>query len=136
MTKRGIFNVSWTRCCAPVSEGGFGVRSIRFANASFTYKLSWDIMKGIGPLRNLKEHYFHKDGSVRNFRWASSIWPSIHPHASRLYSSSRWLIGTRSEVDFWSDNWLGYRIIDRIQVPQHIRQTLCCKVGDYFVDGY
>ncbi|KAL8535288.1 hypothetical protein ACS0TY_011058 [Phlomoides rotata] len=32
--------VSWARVCAPLEEGGLGVRSIRHANDSFIYKLA------------------------------------------------------------------------------------------------
>ncbi|KAL8546336.1 hypothetical protein ACS0TY_006159 [Phlomoides rotata] len=29
ITKRGSMRISWAKCCAPVEEGGLGVRSIR-----------------------------------------------------------------------------------------------------------
>lgn len=71
-TKRGSFNVNWTRCCAPINEGGLGVRSIRLANSAFNCKLTWDIMAD-SILTPLRERYFKEDRSIRNFRRASSI---------------------------------------------------------------
>lgn len=58
ITKRGTNNVNWARCCAPMDEGGFGVRSIRLANATFTCKFVWDIIKGDGPSIILHNRYF------------------------------------------------------------------------------
>lgn len=32
---KGFSNVEWKHCCAPLDEGGFGIRSIQLVNASF-----------------------------------------------------------------------------------------------------
>lgn len=44
ITKKRFSNVEWARCCVPIDEGGFGIHSIRFANASFICKLAWDTL--------------------------------------------------------------------------------------------
>ena len=43
MMKRTSIAISWKRCCAPKSEGGLGLRSMRAANQSFLSRLTWDI---------------------------------------------------------------------------------------------
>lgn len=38
-------------------------------------------------------------------------------------------------MKFWTDNWLGHRIADKLGIPQHILALLNCLVGDYYVEG-
>lgn len=84
ITKKGENNVNWTRCCAPVDEGRFGVRSLCLANVAFICKLTWDIMAMEGPSTYLKDCYFTTEGNLKNIRRALFIWPGIHRHAHRL----------------------------------------------------
>lgn len=38
-------------------------------------------------------------------------------------------------MSFWIDNWLGYRLADRLHIPDHVLSSLTCSVGDYLIDG-
>lgn len=78
---------------------------------------------------------YDDDEQLHNFRRCSLVWSGIHPHASRIHDGSFWLIGQHSTVGFWTDNWLGYRLVDRLGMPEELRPKLTTSVGDYFVDG-
>lgn len=122
--------------CALTAEGGLGICSIRLTNASFICKLAWDIITSSDDqTRLLRERYFTTDGQPRGVHRRSSIRSALYAHAQRIQEGSYWLIGRNSKVKFWTDNWLGYRIADRLSIPPDVLADLECTVGDYFVDG-
>lgn len=109
--KKGLSNVDWKRCCTPLAEGGFGILSLRLANASFCCKLSWDFLTTTDKQAAfIWDCYFDKHGNDINCRRASSIRPGLHDHIDRLNNAFCWLIGDYSNVHFWSNNWLGYKM--------------------------
>ncbi|KAL8478357.1 hypothetical protein ACS0TY_030316 [Phlomoides rotata] len=134
--KRGAVRVSWERCCAPISEGGLGIRSIRLANESFLCKLAWDLLRNEDPAMSVvHDRYLFDNGTPRNFHRVSSIWTGVRRHFPRLISQSQWLVGTGSLVRFWTDNWLGYRISEKIGLPDELLESLVATVNDFFYDG-
>lgn len=72
--KKGFSNVAWKRCCAPLAEGGFGIRSLRIANSSFCCKLAWDFLTSSDTQAGIiSKRYFDSRGNAINRRHASSI---------------------------------------------------------------
>ncbi|KAL8463013.1 hypothetical protein ACS0TY_033866 [Phlomoides rotata] len=93
--------VSWARVCAPLEEGGLGVRSIRHANDSFICKLAWDILcNKTLDISLLHDRYITVRGRPRFSSHHSSIWPSIRRHLGRLMDGSRWTVGQSSGISF------------------------------------
>lgn len=136
INKKRVSNVEWKRCYAPLDGGGFGVCSIWLANASFLCKLTWDILTTTNEqTRFIRHHYFHLDGRPRSLKRVSSIRPGLHSHIHQINDRTFWLVGNNSKVNFWTDNWLGYRLSDKFGIPHCVLQNLCCTVGDYLVDG-
>lgn len=134
--KKGFSNVDWKCFCAPLAEGGFGIRSLRLATASFCCKLAWNFLTTTDKQASFVwDHYFDKNGNTSNRRCISSIRLGLHDHIARLNDASFWLIGDRSKVNFWSDNWLSYRICDKINMPPDIFAQLRCSIGDYLFDS-
>lgn len=89
INKKGLSNVDWKRRCAPLNEGGFEIRSIRLANASFAYKLTWDLLTTSDKQAYfLHDHFFHMDGWPRTKNKASSIRSGIHEHIGRINDGS------------------------------------------------
>lgn len=135
-SKKGFSDVEWKRCCASLSEGSFGIRSLRLANASFCCKLAWDIPTSTNKqVLFIRNRYFDESGNAINRRKVSSIRAGIHDHIGRLNDKTRWLIGQSSRVNFWSNNWLGYRICDKINIPDNVLSQLNCRIEDYLFDG-
>ncbi|KAL8497717.1 hypothetical protein ACS0TY_021156 [Phlomoides rotata] len=134
--KRGAIRVSWARCCAPIAEGGLGIRSIRLANESFICKLAWDLLQNKDPaLALVHDRYLFENGEPQNFHRVSSIWTGVHRHLPRLLAQSQWLVGRGSLIRFWTANWLGYRISDKLGLPEKLLETLVATVDDFFYEG-
>ncbi|KAL8487914.1 hypothetical protein ACS0TY_024272 [Phlomoides rotata] len=128
--------VSWARVCAPLEEGGLGVRSIRHANDSFICKLAWDILcNKTLDTSMLHDRYISGRSRPRHYGSHSSIWPGIRRHLGRLEDGSRWIVGKFSNINFWNDNWLGYTISEKIGIPQFFADGLMSTIKDYFFDG-
>lgn len=68
-TKKGFSNVDWKRSCAPLTEGGFKIRSLRLANASFCCKLAWDFLTTTDTQALfIQNRYFDVNGNPINHR--------------------------------------------------------------------
>lgn len=135
-SKKGFSNVNWKWCSAPLSEGGFDIRSLRIANASFCCKLAWEFLTTTDrQAMFIRNRYFDKRGQASNRRCVSSIRPGLHDHIGTINAKTRWLIGEHSNINFWSDNWLACHLCDKLQILPNISSQLHCSVGDYFFDG-
>ncbi|KAL8523191.1 hypothetical protein ACS0TY_013240 [Phlomoides rotata] len=131
-----VIAASLERCCAPITEGGLGIRSIRLANESFLCKLAWDLLRNEDPAMSVvHDRYLFDNGAPRNFYRVSSIWTGVHRHFPRLISQSQWLVGTSSLVCFWTDNWLGYKISEKIGLPDELLENLVSTVNEFYYDG-
>ncbi|KAL8535299.1 hypothetical protein ACS0TY_011074 [Phlomoides rotata] len=64
----------------------------------------------------------------------SSIGPGIHRHLGRLAAGSRWIVGHSSRISLWNDNWLGYIISERIDIPRSFVVGLSSTIQDFFYD--
>ncbi|KAH6778304.1 hypothetical protein C2S51_009616 [Perilla frutescens var. frutescens] len=65
----------------------------------------------------------------------SSIWPGIRNHVQSLVRESFCIIGCGSKVDFWHDNWLGYVLADRLNIPVDVHAKFSDTVGDFLEHG-
>lgn len=115
-TKHGV--MAWSRVCAPCKEGGLGVRSIRAANESYLYKLAWDIItqKDMG-LNFVLQRHSTASGKEVKYHIASSIWCGLGRIRAHIRDNIRWIPGANSKVRFWTDNWLGFVIAEKIGIP-------------------
>lgn len=128
--KIGTIRVSWKRCCAPKGEGGLGLRSMVAANNSFLSRFTWDVLNQKAPYMSILLDRFFSHGQLRSYV-RSSIWFGFKDSYPALINGSRWLVGSNSQIRFWLDNWLGYCIADRIEIPTHLRHHFDFAISDY-----
>ncbi|XP_057808755.1 uncharacterized protein LOC131023232 [Salvia miltiorrhiza] len=83
----------------------------------------------------MKSRYLDVFGSPRTARLASSIWGGIKELVPDLIDDSYCLLGNGSSIYFWNDDWLGYSIADKVNIPGFIRSRLNQKFSDYLYDG-
>lgn len=57
------------------------------------------------------------------------------PPCPPLHDNCAWSIIRSSMLNFWNDDWLGYKISDRIGLPLELQATLKDRVCGYFFDG-
>ncbi|XP_057808818.1 uncharacterized protein LOC131023288 [Salvia miltiorrhiza] len=129
-------SVNWSRVCAPRVEGGLGVRSFSAMNSSFLMKMAWRIIQGqdYGP-SILKTRYLTNFGYAKPYLASSPFWTSIRQHVDDLVDNSYAYIGTGRNTYFWKDDWLGYKLLDRLRIPPFMHNFLNQAVEDYYYDG-
>lgn len=108
-----------------VLELGLSVLQMLLSTANWPGIFS---LLSIARLASLGIIFFHSDGNPRNKRRASSICPGLHKHINHINDDTFWLIGKNSSVNFWTDNWLGYKLCERIDILAHILDLQHCKV--------
>ncbi|XP_057802933.1 uncharacterized protein LOC131018226 [Salvia miltiorrhiza] len=128
--------VGWSRVCAIRQEGGLGLRAFGLMNKSFMMKLAWKCIKGTDFAYSiLRTRYLTSFGHAKSSLLSSPIWTSIRENVSELVENSYSFIGDGSSTYFWLDDWLGYKLVDKLQVPYFMHEFLHQSVADYYFEG-
>ncbi|XP_057791222.1 uncharacterized protein LOC131008356 [Salvia miltiorrhiza] len=128
--------VSWSRVCASRSEGGLGVRSFSAMNRSFLMKIAWRLVQGRDfASAVLATRYLSNFGYAKTYLASSPFWTGVREHVSTLVNDSYSYFGTGEHIYFWHDDWLGYKLADKLHIPIFMRDFLQQAVSDYFYDG-
>ncbi|XP_057780029.1 uncharacterized protein LOC130998633 [Salvia miltiorrhiza] len=136
INKKPFCAVSWERVCAIKEEGGLRIRSFHMMNESFLMKLAWKVIVGCQfGFDTMRSRYLNDVGRPRSDFLTSSIWVGIRRLIPDLIEDSYCLLGKGSTVYFWHDDWLGYTIADKINLPSFMRSRLNQTVANYFYDG-
>ncbi|GMN54787.1 hypothetical protein TIFTF001_023909 [Ficus carica] len=61
--------------------------------------------------------------------FTSSIWPAVRSTYMNLLEEIIWIVGTDSDVKFWTDNWVGYPLNSKINIPSGLQVE--AKVGGF-----
>ncbi|XP_057811506.1 uncharacterized protein LOC131025735 [Salvia miltiorrhiza] len=128
--------VSWSRVCASRSKGGLGVRSFSAMNRNFLMKMAWRLVQGRDFASSvLATRYLSRFGYAKMHLTSSPFWTGVREHVSSLVNDSYSYIGTGEHIYFWHDDWLGYKLADKLHIPLFMRDFLQQAVSDYFYDG-
>ncbi|XP_057808799.1 uncharacterized protein LOC131023270 [Salvia miltiorrhiza] len=129
-------SVSWLRVCSSRVEVGLGVRSFSAMNNSFLMKLAWRMVQGTDFMAEiLSTRYLNSFGYAKHNLGSSSVWTSVRDHVNQLVDDSYSYIGSGANTQFWCDDWLRYRLTDKLQVLHFMHDFLKQAVDDYFFDG-
>ncbi|XP_057792980.1 uncharacterized protein LOC131009580 [Salvia miltiorrhiza] len=128
--------VSWGRTCSPREEGGLGVRSFTLMNQSYLMKLAWKMIKGVDWAHKImRSRYLTIYGYAKNSIANSSVWLGVKEEVNHLVDDSYSCVGRGNYTYFWKDDWLGYKLIDKLHIPAFMHDFLNFPVNDYFFDG-
>ncbi|XP_057803558.1 uncharacterized protein LOC131018881 [Salvia miltiorrhiza] len=128
--------VGWSRVCAIRQEGGLGIRDFGIMNKSFMMKLAWKCIKGTDfAFSIIRTRYLTGFGNAKSSLVSSPVWTSIRENVSELVDNSYSFIGDGSSTYFWLDDWLGYKLVDKLQVPHFMHEFLHQSVADYYFEG-
>ncbi|XP_057786281.1 uncharacterized protein LOC131003750 [Salvia miltiorrhiza] len=134
--KKPSFSVSWIRARALKEQGGIGVKSFSDINNSFMFRLGWYIlnMNSFG-YRLLRQKYLTQTMDWAS-QWASSsIWTGVRKTIREIVSDTFCTIGNGDTIYFWRDNWLGYRLIDRLHIPEFMTPYFSQKISDFYFNN-
>ncbi|CAL9030585.1 unnamed protein product, partial [Prunus brigantina] len=61
----------------------------------------------------------------------SSIWLGLKKLLPQILENSQWVIGNGSQVDFWTDNWMGDSLMHLLGIPPSVALSFHAKVADF-----
>lgn len=128
--------VKWDRACADKAEGGIGLNSFTLINDSLLMSLAWKLLRNETPSLSVVRRRLFTPKMMELYRTASSsVWPGLRPIVLTLRDNSFSIVGCGAATTFLTDNWLGYRLVDRLQVPKHMHCLFSERVSDYYANG-
>ncbi|KAL6144809.1 hypothetical protein ACLB2K_055499 [Fragaria x ananassa] len=130
--KRGVPLVAWKTCCAPMDEGGLGLKQLGVLNRSLLLKKAWEIYSSTSNGCNFLRNRFWRNGVLRRSYATSSIWPGIKRFWQQVIDNGCWLLGSNSQVAFWKDNFIGRPLNAYFGANVNILEN---KVSDFIHDG-
>ncbi|XP_057784939.1 uncharacterized protein LOC131002461 [Salvia miltiorrhiza] len=134
--KNGTCTMNWSRCCALKEEGGLGIRAFATMNKSFLMKMAWKVIKGQDWAHKImRTRYLDGFGNAKPNIATSSVWLGLRQEVPSLVRDSYSYLGSGDSTYFWTDNWLGYKLVDRLGVPHYMHDLLKFSVADYFYNG-
>ncbi|XP_057803439.1 uncharacterized protein LOC131018751 [Salvia miltiorrhiza] len=105
-------------------------------NQSFLMKLAWKTIKGEDWAHKILRSRYLTDFSYAKQNIAnSSIWLGMKDEVNELVDDSYACIDRGECVYFWKDDWLGYKLVDRLRIPSYMHEFLNFSMQDYFHDG-
>ncbi|XP_057791433.1 uncharacterized protein LOC131008538 [Salvia miltiorrhiza] len=129
-------SVKWSRCCTIKEEGGLGIRSFTLMNKSYLMKLAWNMIKGNSFAHKvLRSRYLTPHGYAKANVANSSVWIGVKHEINDLVDNSYAVVGNGMFTLFWLDDWLGYKISDKLGIPSFLWGFMQQSISDYFFDG-
>lgn len=127
--------MAWKRLCCPLREGGLGIKSLKALNKAALLKLSWDLLVSNKDwVSFLRGRYLqHNKPSLKYVR--SSIWPGIKNLVQIAFSNSIWMIGDGKDINFWLHNWSHKPLVDALNIPVSLHNSLSASIADFIKDG-
>ncbi|XP_019434441.1 PREDICTED: uncharacterized protein LOC109341090 [Lupinus angustifolius] len=77
---------------------------------------------------------FGASSNPSNRYYRSSIWSGIKNSWHEAIINFRWLVGDGHNISFWKDNWLGCPLVDSMNIPTEMHNSLLASVVD-FISG-
>ncbi|KAL6218685.1 hypothetical protein ACLB2K_011895 [Fragaria x ananassa] len=82
-----------------------------------------------------RRRFLNKFGQPCTYYKRSSIWPGFRPLFQDILDGSQWIIGSDTTLDLWHHNWLGSSVIERLNIPVSVANTLQLKLLNFINNG-
>ncbi|XP_026383722.1 uncharacterized protein LOC113279236 [Papaver somniferum] len=91
--------IKWVEVCAPMEEGGLGIRRLEVVNKALLLNLFWKIETEDEEWTNfMKSKFKNNKGEWITTYKQSSIWPGLKWVMKDLKEGSRWLVGDGNNI--------------------------------------
>jgi hypothetical protein len=110
--------------CLPLKEGGLGIRYLTRINEGANLKMCWELLNSNHHWAIFLKSVVLKGKKPIAYHVFSSIWSSIKDMFSEIHCNSFWNLGNCQEINFWIDNWCGESLVEVLQIPTNIRNSL------------
>jgi hypothetical protein len=111
------------------------LRSLTSLNSASNLKLCWSLFNDDSSWAILlRDRVFRKRNIIQHHIF-SSIWSSNKDEFEVIRDNSEWILGNGRDINFWKDSWCGSPLVDQLQIPPHIGQSLTATVSDFIHNG-
>jgi hypothetical protein len=114
-TKRKFHWVNWQEIYQPKGQGGLGVMNTKAMNICLMAKWIWRMLVGQDSdllwLKLIRAKYRTEDFFWGNAVGGSPFWHSLHKIKSFFKLGVRFHPGSKANISFWNDLWLGEEIL-------------------------
>jgi len=86
--------------------------------------LAWKLLTSNEQWAQLCRSGFLHQGQPKTHHITYSIWIGMKPMIKIVYHHSIWTIGTGTDVNFWTDNWLDKPIVKHWHLPEYACNAL------------
>jgi ribonuclease HI len=134
ITKKKLVTVSWKKVCAPLEEGGLGIRSLVSLNAASNMKTCWELIQSDEQWAIVLRSRVLRSNSCIHHHIYSSIWSGAKSEFQNRMINSKWLVGNGENINCWQDNWCGEILASHLNLPQSQLDILPSQLSNYIQD--
>jgi hypothetical protein len=121
--------------CSPLKEGGFGIKSLSSINEGANLKMCWELLNSHHHWAIFLRSRVLKKQKPICYHVFSSMWSSIKHKFPDIKCNSFWNLGNGQDINFWLDNWCGEPLVEMLQIPPHIHNSLTSSM-DMFITNH
>jgi hypothetical protein len=115
--KRKLVTTSCKKICRPLSQGGLNLRSLTSLNKASNLKLCWSLMHSDSSWARLLRDRVFRQRRVILYHVYSSLWSIIKDEYEVILYNAVWLLGNAKDINFWSDSWCGWPLVEQFNIP-------------------
>ncbi|XP_026416499.1 uncharacterized protein LOC113311932 [Papaver somniferum] len=134
---RKCVTLKWDDTCAPLEEGGLGIRRLKVINKSLLMKMVWKIHTSDAEwARFMREKFCTVNGEWISGYKKSSIWNGLKWVIDEVRQNTRWITCNDDQISVWRDAWIKEKpLVELYPNDEYIMQNASMKVVDLIVDG-
>ena len=125
ISSRKFVSVSWANCCKNVEEGSPGFRNFHLSNFE---KLAWS-------MNLLRKRFLDYFGVPWKKVYKFTLWLYLSVIFTELSNESRWLVRINSNLSFWKAIWLGYSLLEKLNIPETEFEFFSSPIKDFMIEG-
>ncbi|XP_026459802.1 uncharacterized protein LOC113360512 [Papaver somniferum] len=132
-----LITVKYEKICAPITEGGFGLRRFEVINKALLMTLLWKIKTEDEEwIQFMNDKFKDKNGIWIKYHRKSSIWPGLKWVMNEVQEDSRWIVGNGKEISVWRDKWIKEDALKEMHPDNiFISRYEDMKVSDLILNG-
>ena len=130
-----LITVPWHFCCMSFKEDGIGIKWLKELNEAMLSKSTWLLITSYGFASSvLRNHFLYPSSLPEDTYFQSSMWSSIKHVYTNLRAEVRWLLGSTSKLNFWTDEWLVPSVTSQMNIAPSEQRNLYASISEFLVN--
>lgn len=126
--------MAWKKLCCSCEKGGLNIRSIKSINDAAMLKLAYESSASNKQWASHIRARFIKHNLPILYYVKPSILLSLRSYMQVVKDHTSWIIGDGSKISFWHDKWMSNIVVDLLDIPAFLHQSLLSPVSDFIKD--